>query len=145
MTATGGVRVRRAVAQDHDAVWRLARELAVSSEPTRESFTATFTTILDQPSALLLVAEDEKEVCGYLLAHRHETFHADGPVAWGEEMVVASEHRGDGVGRSLMREAETWAIEQGCRYVALASRRAGGFYLALGFDESAVFYKRPLP
>lgn len=145
MTAVGAVEVRRAAAEDLDAVWLLAHELATSSKPTREVFATTFTALLERPTSLLLVATQGGEVCGYVLAHRHETFHADGPVAWGEEMVVAAEHRGSGVGRALMRTAEAWALEQGCRYVALASRRAGGFYLALGYDESAIFYKKPLP
>ena len=141
----GALEVRPAAPEDLDAVWLLARELAVSGTPSRAGFTATFTALRDRTTSLLLVATDHGVVCGYLLAHRHETFHVDGPVAWGEEMVVAPAHRGRGVGRALMRAAETWALDQGCRYVALASRRAGGFYLALGFDESAVFYKKPLP
>jgi len=29
--------------------------------------------------------------------------------------------------------------------VSLASRRAGGFYQALGYDDSATFYRREVP
>jgi len=32
----------------------------------------------------------------------------------------------------------------GAAYLALASRRAGLFYLALGYEDSAVFYKKAL-
>lgn len=53
-------------------------------------------------------------------------------------------HRGRGVGRGLMAAAEAWAAARGAAYVSLATRRAGGFYQALGYDDSAVFFKRSL-
>jgi len=41
-----------------------------------------------------------------------------------------------------METAEQWAQSIGAAYLALASRRAGAFYLALDYEDSAVFYKR---
>ncbi|GGN23470.1 hypothetical protein GCM10011609_76320 [Lentzea pudingi] len=79
---------------------------------------------------------------GYLLANNHLTFLANGPVAWVEELMVES-HRRSGAGRELMGYAENWASESGAAYLALASRRAGPFYLALGYEDSAVFSGRP--
>jgi len=81
---------------------------------------------------------------GYLLANCHLTFLADGPVAWVEEVTVDEGHRRSGVGRELMGFAENWARESGPAYHALASRRAGPFYLALGYEDSAVFFKKTL-
>jgi hypothetical protein len=43
-----------------------------------------------------------------------------------------------------MGYAENWARESGAAYLALASRRAGPFYLALGYEDSAVFFKKTL-
>ncbi|GAA1661347.1 hypothetical protein GCM10009744_63860 [Kribbella alba] len=37
-----------------------------------------------------------------------------------------------------------WAQSIGAAYLALASRRAGPFYLALDYEDSAVFYKKTL-
>jgi GNAT superfamily N-acetyltransferase len=83
-------------------------------------------------------------IVGYLLASSHLTFLANGPVVWVEEVMVDWPARGSGVGRQLMDAAETWARDQGAAYVSLASRRAGEFYLALGYEESATFFKKTL-
>lgn len=57
---------------------------------------------------------------------------------------AAESERGRGIGRALMSAAEHWALERGAAYVSLASRRAGEFYTALGYDNAATFFKKPL-
>jgi GNAT superfamily N-acetyltransferase len=49
------------------------------------------------------------------------------------------------VGLRLMSAFEEWAAERGCAQVALATRRAAPFYLALGYQESAVYLRKVLP
>ena len=44
-----------------------------------------------------------------------------------------------------MAAAEDWGRRCGARYVALANRRAGPFYRALGYEDSAVYFKKTLP
>ena len=96
-----------------------------------------------EPDAPVLVAEAGGAVLGYLLAQLQPTFFADAPVAWVQEVVVAADRRGTGgVGRALVRAVEAWAAECGAAYVSLASRRAGDFYRAIGYDASATFYRR---
>jgi GNAT superfamily N-acetyltransferase len=58
------------------------------------------------------------------LATSHLAFHANAPVAWVEEVMVAAPARGTGVGRQLMAAAESWARSIGAAYAALATRRA---------------------
>jgi GNAT superfamily N-acetyltransferase len=134
--------VRPARPADLDQVWPLARDFATSYRPVRESYEQTFARVLESPHALFLVAADGASIRGYLLAHAHDTFLANGPVAWVEELMVDAPSRGQGIGRALMNDAERWAASAGAAYVSLASRRAGLFYLALGYDESATFYKK---
>ncbi len=136
--------VRAARPDDADQVWPLARDFATSFTPQRDAFDATWRDLREAPGALVAVAESAGRVVGYLLAHRHLTFLANGPVAWVEEVTVAETHRRSGVGGELVRFAERWAQEHGAAYVALASRRAGPFYTALGYDDSATFFKKPL-
>lgn len=137
--------VRPASLDDLDAIWPLAREFATSFSPERAPFEDSFERLLADPHALLLVAEVEGDVVGYLLAHRHDTFLANGPVAWIEEVMVDAARRSGGIGRALMSGAESWSAADGCAYVSLASRRAGGFYRALGYDHSAEFFTKTLP
>jgi GNAT superfamily N-acetyltransferase len=137
--------IRPARFDDDEHVWRLARDFATSFRPQRGAFDAAWAQLVDAPDTLLLVAEiPEGGIVGYLLGNSHLTFLANGPVAWVEEVMVDGQTRHSGIGRRLMEEAEKWAQSSGAAYIALASRRAGPFYLALDYEDSAVFYKKML-
>jgi GNAT superfamily N-acetyltransferase len=159
------IQIRPARPGDQDQVWPLARDLATSYVAERPAFDRSFGALLAHPDDLVLVAETPAhpaspgpfhpanlvrptapggEVVGYLLAISHPAFHANGLVVWVEEVMVAEPARGTGVGRQLMAAAEAWARRRGARYVALATRRAGPFYRALGYEDSAVYFKKPL-
>jgi hypothetical protein len=43
-----------------------------------------------------------------------------------------------------MSAFEEWASGQGCVLVALATRRAAPFYRALGYEESATYFRKVL-
>jgi GNAT superfamily N-acetyltransferase len=70
--------------------------------------------------------------------------YANGPVAWVEEVFVRGQDRGRGVGGALMSEFERWAAARDCALVALATRRAAPFYRALGYEDSAVYFRKIL-
>jgi GNAT superfamily N-acetyltransferase len=136
--------VRLAEAGDLDAVAGLAAELAQSFAFSEERFRASYPSLLAEQGARLLLAAHGQQVLGYLLGFRHLTFYANGPVAWVEEIVVEPGGRGRGVGAALMSAFEQWAAAQGCALVALATRRAAPFYLAVGYEESAVYFRKVL-
>lgn len=139
------VHIRPARLDDGEHVWPLARAFATSFTPERAAFQTTWPQLVDVPGTLLLVAEAaDGRVVGYLLGSSHLTFLANGRVAWVEEVMVDENLRGSGVGRLLMDHAEQWARSEGAAYLALASRRAGPFYQALAYEDSAVFYKKTL-
>ena len=135
--------VRAAQPADREHVWPLAHDFATSFQPERASFDASFDALLAAPQTLVLVAETPQlGIVGYLLANSHLTFLANGPVAWVEELMVDQQVRRTGVGRALMTAAEDWSRAINAAYMALASRRSRDFYLALGYQDSAVFYKK---
>lgn len=138
------VRIRQALAEDDVQLLPLARELATSYEVDPAAFRGSLTSQLNEPSSLVLVAEQRSDLVGYALAQLHSTFHANGPVVWVEEIMVDSRRRGTGVGRALMNEIEQWGGRRGAAYVALATRRAAAFYAALGYEPSATYWKRVL-
>lgn len=43
-----------------------------------------------------------------------------------------------------MSAFERWAAAEGCALVALATRRAAPFYRAIGYEESAVYFRKLL-
>jgi GNAT superfamily N-acetyltransferase len=136
--------VRRATAGDGDAVADLAAELAQSFTFSRAQFHLNYPALLAADGACLLVAADGQERLGYLLGFRHLSFYANGPVAWVEEVVVRRQDRGRGVGRALMSAFEQWAAGQACVLISLATRRAAPCYRALGYEESAVYFRKVL-
>jgi GNAT superfamily N-acetyltransferase len=140
-----GVDVRPASANDASAIAGLAGDLAHSFPFERLNFDASFAALVKADDACLLVAVQDGETLGYLLGFRHLTFYANGPVAKVEEILVRDVHRGLGVGRALMDAFEQWARERKCALVALATRRAGPFYQALGYEASATYFRKLLP
>ena len=138
------MRVRTATPEDIEAVFSLASDLATSFPVEELPFRVSFHQIAADDHALLLVAMQGVEVVGYCLGFEHATFFANGSVAWVEEIMVNSASRKAGVGRALMTAFESWATDRGARLVALATRRAAQFYRALGYEESAAYFRKLL-
>jgi GNAT superfamily N-acetyltransferase len=138
------IQIRRATAADADTIWPLTREFATSFTPDRETFDAAFAALVARDDAFLAVGTTASGAIGYVLAVAHPTLFANAPVVWVEELMVSEVERRSGIGRALMDAVETWARDRGAAYVSLATRRASEFYLALGYDESAVFFRKML-
>jgi GNAT superfamily N-acetyltransferase len=134
--------VRPAQRDDAGAVLALAADFATSFVVEPEPFLTAFTVLLEKSDAYLAVAEEQGVVVGYVLGFIHPTFYANGPVGWVEEIAVRADQRRSGIGRRLMQSFEAWAAGNGCRLAALATRRAAAFYLALGYEESATYFRK---
>jgi ribosomal protein S18 acetylase RimI-like enzyme len=136
--------IRVACATDAGAVLALARPFATSFAIDERAFHQSYAALLASTEARLLVAESERGIVGYLLGVVHHTFFANGRVASVEEIMVEESCRRQGVGEMLMREFEAWARARECRLVSLATRRASAFYAAIGYEESAVYFRKLL-
>lgn len=138
------IAIRRARLTDADGVLKLAKDFATSFTVSVEAFRSTFPLLVEQEDALLLVAERAEGVVGYCLAFDHLTFFANGRVTWVEELAVNPNCRKAGIGRSLMNQVEAWALQRNSGLVSLATRRANLFYRAIGYEESAAYFRRRL-
>lgn len=136
---------RRAVAKDGPNVFLLAHEFATSFAVEQAAFERAFAELLTHPEAFLAVAEADGEVVGYILGFDHVTFFANGRVAWVEEIMVGDSFRRRGLGRLLMGAFEQWAVGREAKLIALATRRAADFYRALGYQESAAYFRKQVP
>ena len=136
--------IRTACLADDTALFSLVQQFATSFEPERSAFEVSLKALLVDENAWLQVAEARGELIGYCLGFDHYTFYANGRVAWVEEIMVKAEMRRHGVGDSLMKAFEAWAKSRGSKLVALATRRAAAFYTAIGYDESATFFRKLL-
>ena len=134
--------IRRAEPQDGPALFTLAHAFATSFAVEQPAFDQTFAQLLTHPEAFLAVAEVNGEVAGYVLGFDHLTFFANGRVAWVEEIMVGESFRRQGVGRRLVEGFEAWASEREVKLIALATRRRADFYGALGYEESAAYFRK---
>lgn len=134
--------IRPADSSDAEQIFTLAAAFATSSTPDHTTFSESFSKLIDDASTRLLVAETDGEIAGYCLAFDHLTFYANGRVTWVAEIMIKAELRRRGIGQALMDAAEQWAATRGSKMVALASRRAAPFYLALGYEESASYFRK---
>ena len=134
--------IRAACLADTTALFSLVQQFVTSFQPERSAFEASLKALLADENAWLQVAEAQGELIGYCLGFDHYTFYANGRVAWVEEIMVKAEMRRHGVGESLMKALEAWATARGSTLVALATRRAAAFYRAIGYEESATFFRK---
>ena len=138
------IHIRTAQYLDAEAVLALAKSFATSFVVDDQAFFRAFSELLASPQAHLAVAEADRQLVGYLLGFEHATFFANGRVAWVEEIMVSELFRRRGIGLRLMQRFEAWAVARGSTLVALATRRAAPFYQALGYEESAIYFRKLL-
>ncbi len=141
MAQTG---IRPARASDAEAVFSHLGRFATSYAPVRTAFDGSYPRILESEDTDLLVAEQEGRVVGYALTSDALTLFANGVVTELLELYVEESERGRGFGRALVQEAIARARDRGAVEVTVPTRRAGPFYLKLGFQATAELFKLPL-
>jgi hypothetical protein len=133
--------IRRATAKDAVPIKSLASSLATTFSIDSDAFNEIFERVSNDEGAQIFVSVDERgEINGYLMGFVHDAFFANGAVAWIEEMYVSDLARRI----ALERDFETWARGRDAKLIALATRRAASFYLAIGYEESAVYFRKIL-
>jgi ribosomal protein S18 acetylase RimI-like enzyme len=137
------VKVRPAVAGDREAFFFLTealyRELG-EKRPAAVRLAKLFDDSLTPASPFrLFVAVVEDELCGMLSLAIVPTTQEAGRFAYLDDVFVLEQHRDQGVGAGLMREAVDHARRSGCVRVELGTRRdntrARRLYERLGFEE----------
>ena len=100
-------------------------------------------------NVVLLASAGEGAPVGLVAVHLLLALHADAPVAMIMALVVAPEGRGRGVGRELVRAAETWAVARGCERLMVTSAEhrsdAHAFYPACGMPYTGRRFAKMLP
>src|SRR5690606_22238544 len=132
---------------DEDALFDLVRQLGHAFTPDRAKYDATIASYFagEHPSVHLLVIDDGSGLVGYALTTIVPLLATNGPSAQLQEIVVAESARGKDYGTALVRAVEAECERRGVTQLTVASRRAGGFYDRLGFQESAEYMRRFFP
>ena len=142
--------LRRAREDDLAAILALlvADQLGATREDAAdlEPYAAAFATIDADPAQLLMVADDAGEIVGtFQLSFIPGLARRGALRAQIEAVRVRADHRGSGLGTTMMEWAIDEARRRGCALVQLTSDRsrteAHRFYERLGFAASHVGYK----
>ena len=99
---------------------------------------------LEDPDSLVLVAERDKEVLGYVFAGIESTSWRDlrGPCGFIHDVYVHESVRRQGIAQDLLREAIAWAHSRGRTQVVLWSKAgndaAQSLFAKLGFRQTMI-------
>ncbi|MCG6976435.1 MAG: GNAT family N-acetyltransferase [Acidiferrobacterales bacterium] len=137
---------------DLDAVMKLHRELGWNPAFRADGSTLRqrLSALINEENALLLVAERERDVVGYIHGEIVTYLLFAGSEMLISEVFVMAAARGQGVGRALIETMEAEAVKQRCFRISVLNSREResykrGFYPSLGYEErasTAVFHKR---
>jgi GNAT superfamily N-acetyltransferase len=105
--------------------------------------------LLDSPGGKIWVAEEQGRVVGLCTLQMLVSTAEGGPVGLIEDVVVASDRRGLGIGRQLLAALETWAVQHGLSRLQLLADRenrpALDFYQRLDWRETKLIaLRKPL-
>lgn len=108
-----------------------------------ERLFARFATYPDY--TLYVATHDDRIVGTFALLVMDNLGHLGARSAVVEDVLVAPEHHGEGIGQAMMREAMAIARAKGCYKLMLSSgakrARAHAFYDSLGFERHGISFR----
>ena len=152
MTAPSAIQIRPLKTSDIAAIMQLHRELGWN--PAFKDDGSTLRQRLEEltgeENALLLVAEIDRRVVGYIHGEIVTYLLFAGREMLMSEVFVMASERGKGVGRALINTIEAEAVRRKCFRISVLNSREResykrGFYPSLGYEErtqTAYFTKR---
>jgi ribosomal protein S18 acetylase RimI-like enzyme len=103
---------------------------------------------LTKPGAQAFVATIDGQACGVISVYPDKDYFTDHPRAYVDNLAVARESEGKGVGRTLLDYVERWARDHGFREVVLDvfanNQRAIAFYERQGYRPDHIRMAKPL-
>ena len=131
------MQIRPAVTEDADAIAILTSELGYPTSVA--DMRARLEALLARLTHFVAVAEDASGVIGWIAAEERLVLES-GTRAELVGLVVTSRVRRTGVGRALVREAESWARHRGLESIFVRSNvvrhEAHPFYDSLGYSRT---------
>ncbi|WP_411956550.1 GNAT family N-acetyltransferase [Paracoccus homiensis] len=116
---------------------------------TADHYLAAFDAMQQEGNNHLIVAEQDENIIGcYQISFIAGLSLSGARRAQIEGVRVHGDHRGQGIGEALIRDAETRARDHGCTLMQFTTNKSRGdahrFYDRLGFTPSHIGYKKPL-
>jgi len=134
--------IRPAGKSDQNQVFDLANHLHASIIVDDKRFPEAFAMVINNENHCCLVAQMTGAVLGYCSGHKHMVLTEGEYVAFLDEIVVSESHRRKGIGSTLLRGFEKWALAADCTMVTLATGGATGFYEKQNYTTRAGYFKK---
>lgn len=138
------VEVRKAVLADSEPIARLVSELGYPTSIGQMQL--RLQAIFDDEDYDTLVACEGGQIVGFVGARSGALYEDDGPYGQIMALAVAPRHQRRGVGRILIRAAESRLVERGARVLVVTSgnhrRDAHGFYESCGYGFTGRRYRK---
>ena len=130
------LKIKSANEQDSSQLTGLAGQLGYPSSAAQVA--TRLARILSHPDQAVFVAEVEGRIAGWVHVYACPTVESELYAEIGG-LVVDENQRGQGVGKALMAQAETWSRSLGIHEVRLRSniirKEAHQFYEAIGYGK----------
>jgi len=123
----------------------LSSSLEKQQDLDQQVLIANCLSIIIHPQSYILLAKLEGETVGMIDFSTRRTALHPGPSALIDEFILMEEHRGKGIGSSLLREAIDKCRQIGCCEIEVSAEtsneEARAFYLASGFSGDAILFE----
>jgi GNAT superfamily N-acetyltransferase len=144
--------VREATKSDLPAIGKLLEDLANAMDSTEgidtEIAVKNYERLLNDAGSYFLVAARERTPVGFINFTIRQTILHQNPSALIDELVVAEEHRGKGVGKQLVQAAIEKCRRLRCSEVEVSTEKANlkarKFYKQCGFEERGMLFEADL-
>lgn len=144
-SATPEITFRSARATDYEALVPMYIDLSRSPERFADPANNSFMTILDSPTAHLIVAEQGQALTGFMSYSLRRVVRYRKLLFAIEELYVAPQWRRLGIARRFIELAIQTARAQDCAFVELQSgnelSEAHAFYRSQGFESTALYFR----
>ncbi|MEM2897613.1 MAG: GNAT family N-acetyltransferase [Candidatus Bathyarchaeia archaeon] len=145
--------IRKAGKPDLPAIEKLLMKLIESMDSKKgidtNAVIENCRNLLSDLNTHILVAEADGTIIGFINFTIRKTLLHSAPSGLIDELVVATDYRGKGVGKKLIHAAIEQCKQLGCCEVEvsteLANANAREFYRSCGFDERGVILEKDLP
>ena len=140
--------IRRCTSEDANAVIALLPELWPHTPHNRQRLSTIFHEALRSSHQHYLCATTDSQLVGFCSVSLKHSLWCMARLTHIDELVVANEFRGHGIGRRLVERAEQIALANGCNRIELDSaywrEAAHSFYRHLGFENRAHLFSKQL-
>ena len=142
------ISIRRITKGDFTAVALMWRDLLDILNASEEHVTKVYEQMFQDGCYCTFVADVNGKVVGFVTAVKVLAVGHPGGYVKMNGLCVLPEYRHRGIGRKLMTQIESWAVEQGAPYLGLASglqrKDAHDFYAHLGYQKTSYWFRKKL-